>query len=72
LRIRPWKPVPLIILLVGHTLACYFILPYVNWLRAGILWVGVNPLFDHFLGLPRHRYAVPAGYADFRFGPTAA
>ena len=92
--LRPWKPAPLVILLAGHTLACLFVLPYVNWLlevfdlrwpsaalheemdtpltqafwvywlRAGVLWVGINLLFDRFLGLPRYRYAVPAGYEE--------
>ncbi len=92
--LRPWKPAPLIILVIGHTLACLLVLPYVNWLldsfdlrwpsaalhqemdtpltaafwvywlRAGILWVGINLLFDQFLGLPRYRYAVPAGYEE--------
>ncbi len=92
--LRPWKPAPLVILVIGHTLACVLVLPYVNWLldsydlrwpsaalheemdtpltpafwvywlRAGILWVGINLLFDQFLGLPRYRYAVPTGYEE--------
>jgi len=92
--LRPWKPPPVAILLVGHTLACLVVLPYINWLtgafgdrwagmpmtipldspltgdfwiywfRAGVIWVGVNLLFDHFLGLPRCRYPVPAGYDE--------
>jgi hypothetical protein len=26
------------------------------WLRAGVVWFGVNFIFDRFLGLPRYRY----------------
>jgi hypothetical protein len=26
------------------------------WLRAGVVWLGVNFIFDRFLGLPRYRY----------------
>lgn len=26
------------------------------WLRAGVVWVGTNFVFDRFLGLPRYRY----------------
>lgn len=32
------------------------------WLRAGIIWIGINYLFDQFVGLPLYRYAVPRGY----------
>ena len=31
-------------------------------LRAAVLWVGVNFVFDRFIGLPRYRYTIPRGY----------
>jgi len=30
--------------------------------RAGVIWFGVNFLFDRFLGLPLYRYQIPRGY----------
>jgi hypothetical protein len=33
-------------------------------LEAAVVWVGVNFLFDRFVGLPRYRYVIPRGY-DF-------
>lgn len=32
-------------------------------LRAGVIWFGVNFLFDRFLGLPLYRYSIPRGFA---------
>ena len=32
-----------------------------NLLRDGAIWIMVNLFFDRFLGLPRYRYALPAG-----------
>lgn len=32
------------------------------WLQAGVVWVGVNYIFDHFIGLPLYRYVIPRGY----------
>ncbi len=31
-------------------------------LRATVIWVGVNFIFDRFIGLPRYRYEIPRGY----------
>ncbi|MBT8131871.1 MAG: LytTR family transcriptional regulator [Gammaproteobacteria bacterium] len=30
--------------------------------RAGVIWFGVNFLFDRFIGLPLYRYTIPRGY----------
>lgn len=84
--LRPWRPRPLPIQIVGHAAACVVVLPYLEWLTAtfaarwpdtglptehsnllaagywgywlsaGVVWLGVNFLFDRFLGLPRYRY----------------
>jgi len=32
------------------------------YLRAGIVWIGVNFVFDRFVGLPLYRYQIPRGY----------
>jgi len=43
-------------------------------LRAGIIWVAVNFVFDRFFGLPLYRYEIPRGYdkiADERPQATA-
>jgi hypothetical protein len=34
------------------------------YLRAGIIWFGVNFIFDRFLGLPLYRYEIPRGYGS--------
>jgi len=31
-------------------------------LRAGVIWVGINFVFDRFVGLPLYRYNIPRGY----------
>ncbi len=31
-------------------------------LRAGAIWLGINFLFDRFLGLPLYRYEIPRGF----------
>jgi hypothetical protein len=97
-----WKPPWLLLLLLGHTLGCFIVLPYSNWLtalyaerwpelamavhfspddvggfglywlRAGLIWIGVNYLFDQFLGLPLYRYAVPRGYDSAAPGSLAS
>jgi hypothetical protein len=33
-------------------------------IRATIIWVGVNFIFDRFIGLPRYRYSIPRGYGS--------
>ena len=32
------------------------------WLRAGVIWVGINYIFDAFIGLPLYRYVIPRGF----------
>lgn len=33
-------------------------------IRATVMWVVVNFVFDRFVGLPRYRYEIPRGYED--------
>ena len=33
-------------------------------LRAGIIWIAVNVVFERFVGLPLYRYAIPRGYDE--------
>lgn len=40
-------------------------------LRAGVIWFGVNFLFDRFFGLPLYRYTIPRGY-DVATAPAAS
>lgn len=35
---------------------------WIYWARAGVIWVGINFLFDRFFGLPLYRYVIPRGY----------
>jgi hypothetical protein len=30
--LRPWKPRPVVIMLIGHTMSCLITLPYIGWL----------------------------------------
>jgi hypothetical protein len=32
------------------------------WLQAGVVWVGINYIFDGFVGLPLYRYVIPRGF----------
>jgi len=32
------------------------------WLQAGVVWIAVKYVFDHFIGLPLYRYVIPRGY----------
>ena len=34
------------------------------YVRAGVIWFGVNFVFDRFLGLPLYRYKIPRGYDE--------
>ena len=36
----------------------------------GALWIGINLLFDRFLGLPLYRYQIPRGYDAGEPGPS--
>ena len=40
-------------------------------IRATVMWVIVNFVFDRFVGLPRYRYEIPRGYEN-RAGPAEA
>ncbi len=52
-------------LALGHTLTVYFSADFWAYLsRAGIIWLGINFLFDRFLKLPLYRYSIPRGYED--------
>lgn len=42
---------------------------WIYWARAGIIWIGINFLFDRFFGLPLYRYVIPRGYES---GPLTA
>jgi len=37
-------------------------------LRAGVIWIGINFIFDRFIGLPLYRYTIPRGYEVPRNG----
>lgn len=46
-----------------HPFTTYLSLDYWNYLlRAGVIWFGINFLFDRFLRLPLYRYVIPRGY----------
>ena len=48
-----------------HTLTAYFSVDFwAYFLRAGVIWFGINFLFDRFLQLPLYRYEVPRGYDE--------
>lgn len=48
-----------------HTSTTYFSADFwAYFLRAGVIWFGINFLFDRFLKLPLYRYNVPRGYED--------
>jgi len=32
------------------------------WLQAGVIWIGINFVFDRFIGLPLYRYVIPRGF----------
>lgn len=32
------------------------------WFRAGVIWLGINYVFDGFIGLPLYRYVIPRGF----------
>ena len=86
-----FRPPWLLLLLLGHIVSSFTVLPYTNWitalfetplppdqqhpfttylsldywnylLRAGVIWFGINFLFDRFLRLPLYRYVIPRGY----------
>jgi len=43
--------------------AAVFSAPFwIYWLRAGVIWVIINFVFDRFVGLPLYRYTIPRGY----------
>jgi hypothetical protein len=95
LALARWKPPWIMLLLIGHTLACMIVAPYSNWftglyaarwpelditlevipllsldfwmywVRAGVIWIGINTLFDRLVGLPLYRYVLPRGYDQF-------
>jgi hypothetical protein len=41
------------------------------YLRAGVIWIGVNFVFDRFVGLPLYRYTIPRGYENGGNGAAA-
>jgi len=45
---------------------------WVYLLRAGVIWFGVNFLFDRFLGLPLYRYEIPRGYENGHASDSAS
>ncbi len=48
-----------------HTITAYFSVDFwAYFLRAGVIWFGINFLFDRFLKLPLYRYNVPRGYEE--------
>jgi len=50
-------------LALEHTLTVYFSADFWAYLsRAGIIWLGINFLFDRFFKLPLYRYSIPRGY----------
>lgn len=40
-------------------------------LRAGVIWLGINYVFDRFVGLPLYRYDIPRGYDSAGNRPAA-
>jgi hypothetical protein len=49
----------------GHTWSGDFV-EYL--IRATVIWVAVNFIFDRFIGLPRYRYSIPRGYENIGAG----
>jgi hypothetical protein len=48
--------------ITGHIVPLMSAEFWVYWARAGVIWVGINFLFDRFFGLPLYRYVIPRGY----------
>jgi len=45
---------------------------WVYWLRAGVIWLAVNFIFDRYGGLPLYRYTVPRGFDTVARGSSDA
>jgi len=56
-----------------HPFTTYLSADYWNYLlRAGVIWFGINFLFDRFLRLPMYRYVIPRGYDTHAEGSASA
>ena len=50
---------------VTHARIAFLSTDFWNYLlRAGVIWFGINFLFDRFIGLPLYRYTIPRGYGN--------
>jgi hypothetical protein len=48
--------------ITGHVVPLLSAEFWIYWTRAGVIWIGINFLFDRFFGLPLYRYVIPRGY----------
>ncbi len=56
----------------NHSLTPFSMAEFLGYaIRASVIWVIINVLFDRFLSLPRYRYEAPQAEVDARRAPAA-